>query len=125
MSIRTISPVDGRVYAERMPATAAEIDQALERARTAQRPWRHVPLAGRAAVMERFCSEFEQRAADIATGLTWQMGRPIRYAPSEVRGTGPPERRIDLGGGGGGALGVDAAIDRGDGPDGAHQMISK
>jgi len=87
MSIRTISPVDGRVYAERAAATAAAIDAALQQARAAQPAWRAAPLAARAAILERFCQEFERRATAIASGLTWQMGRPIRFAPSEVRGT--------------------------------------
>jgi acyl-CoA reductase-like NAD-dependent aldehyde dehydrogenase len=86
-SLKTISPVDGRIYAERTAASAAEIDAALERARTAQREWRSLPVAARALVMERFCAEFERRGAEIALGLSWQMGRPIRFAPSEVRGT--------------------------------------
>ena len=86
-TIRTISPVDGRVCAERTLANAAEIDRTLERARAAQRDWRGVPVAERATVMERFCSEFERRGAQVAEGLCWQMGRPLRFAPSEVRGT--------------------------------------
>jgi acyl-CoA reductase-like NAD-dependent aldehyde dehydrogenase len=86
-AIRCISPVDDRVYVERATATAAQIDQTLQRARTAQRQWRQVPLAERRAIMERFCAEFERRGAEIATELTWQMGRPVRFAPSEVRGT--------------------------------------
>ncbi|HYB66525.1 MAG TPA: aldehyde dehydrogenase family protein [Steroidobacteraceae bacterium] len=86
-TIRTISPVDGRVCAERTLANAAEIDRTLERARAAQRDWHGVPVAERAAVMERFCSEFERRGAQVAEGLCWQMGRPLRFAPSEVRGT--------------------------------------
>ena len=87
MTLRTISPVDGRVYAERTPATAAEVDATLRRSRAALPAWRATPIAQRAAIMERFCGEFEKRAAEIATGLAWQMGRPIRYGPSEVRGT--------------------------------------
>jgi acyl-CoA reductase-like NAD-dependent aldehyde dehydrogenase len=87
MSIRVISPVDGSVYAERSAATAAEIDQTLQRAQAAQRNWRAVPIPERVAIVERFCTEFSRRGADIATGLAWQMGRPIRFAPSEVRGT--------------------------------------
>ncbi|HEV2286357.1 MAG TPA: aldehyde dehydrogenase family protein [Steroidobacteraceae bacterium] len=86
-TIRTISPVDGRLYAERTAATAAEIDAALGRARAAQRQWHASTLAARAALLERFCAEFESRGAAIAQGLAWQMGRPIRFAPSEVRGT--------------------------------------
>jgi len=86
-TIKTISPVDGHVCAERVLASAAEIDRTLERARAAQRTWRETPIAGRAAIMERFCAEFERRGAEIARGLTLQMGRPLRFAPGEVRGT--------------------------------------
>ncbi|HEV8018242.1 MAG TPA: aldehyde dehydrogenase family protein [Steroidobacteraceae bacterium] len=85
--IKCISPVDGTVYAERTPATPVQIDAALQRAVAAQRSWREVPIAERAAIIERFCAEFERRGAAIANGLSWQMGRPIRFAPSEVRGT--------------------------------------
>jgi acyl-CoA reductase-like NAD-dependent aldehyde dehydrogenase len=87
VSIQTISPVDGRVIAQRTAATGSEIDAALERARRAQRAWSRVPLAERAAGMERFCAQFERRGAQIAQGLSWQIGRPLRFAPSEVRGT--------------------------------------
>ncbi|HJX21010.1 MAG TPA: aldehyde dehydrogenase family protein, partial [Steroidobacteraceae bacterium] len=87
MNIRSISPVDGSVYAERTVATLAQIGQTLQRARAAQRTWREVPIAERAAIVGRFCGEFERRGTAIATGLSWQMGRPIRFAPSEVRGT--------------------------------------
>jgi acyl-CoA reductase-like NAD-dependent aldehyde dehydrogenase len=83
--LKTISPVDGRVYAERPAATAAEIEATLQRAQTAQRLWRSVPIAERAAIMERFCVAFEADATEIAAELSWQMGRPSRYAPNEVR----------------------------------------
>jgi acyl-CoA reductase-like NAD-dependent aldehyde dehydrogenase len=87
MSLKTISPVDGRVYAERTAATAPEVDAALARARAAQVEWRRTAIAARAALMERFCAELEKRTPEIASGLAWQMGRPIRYGPNEVRGT--------------------------------------
>jgi acyl-CoA reductase-like NAD-dependent aldehyde dehydrogenase len=86
-TLTTISPVDGRVLAQRSAATAGEIEAALARARAVQPAWRAVPLGERVALIERFCSQFERRARDIATALTWQMGRPLRYTPSEVRGT--------------------------------------
>lgn len=84
---RTVSPVDGSVYAERTLADAAQIEAALGRARVAQQRWRAVPIAARAAVLGRFCDTFESHRDAIATELSWQMGRPIRYAPNEVRGT--------------------------------------
>src|SRR5688572_20335797 len=85
--LQTISPVDGRVVAERPLAGPFEVDSALAAAREAQRLWRHVPIAERATLLSRFCERFENRRATIAEELSWQMGRPIRYAPNEVRGT--------------------------------------
>jgi acyl-CoA reductase-like NAD-dependent aldehyde dehydrogenase len=88
MSIqRTVSPVDGSVYVERTLAVPAQIEAALESARLAQRAWRTVSLPERAAILSRFCDLFESQRESIAEELTWQMGRPIRYAPNEVRGT--------------------------------------
>ncbi len=84
---KTVSPVDGRVYVERPLATLGEIDAALTTARNVLATWRATPIAERAAILTRFCDEFEKRGAQIAEELTWQMGRPARYAPSEVRGT--------------------------------------
>ncbi len=85
--MQTISPVDGRVYLERATAAPAEIEATLQRAHDAQASWRTVPVADRALIMERFCSAFEARSADLAPELSWQMGRPLRYAPNEVRST--------------------------------------
>ena len=83
----TISPVDSSTYVERTLAMPAQIEATLESARIAQRLWRAVPIAERAAILGRFCDAFESRGDAIAEELTWQMGRPIRYAPNEVRGT--------------------------------------
>jgi acyl-CoA reductase-like NAD-dependent aldehyde dehydrogenase len=84
---RTITPVDGTVYCERQLASEAELEAVLQRAAAAQRAWRGTDLATRAAICRRFCDAFEARRDAIALELTWQMGRPISYAPSEVRGT--------------------------------------
>jgi acyl-CoA reductase-like NAD-dependent aldehyde dehydrogenase len=84
---KTISPVDGSVFVERPLASPAEIDRLLSAARAAQRRWREVPVADRAAILRRFCDAFEASRDEIATELSWQMGRPVRYAPNEVRGT--------------------------------------
>ncbi len=84
---RTITPVDGTVYCERPLASDTELDAILERADQAQRAWRNTDLATRAAVCRRFCDLFESKRDEIALELTWQMGRPIGYSPSEVRGT--------------------------------------
>jgi acyl-CoA reductase-like NAD-dependent aldehyde dehydrogenase len=83
---KTISPVDGSVYVERALAGAAEIEVVLDRAVQAQRAWRSTSITERAAICRRFCDAFEKLREAVALELTWQMGRPIRYAPNEVRG---------------------------------------
>jgi acyl-CoA reductase-like NAD-dependent aldehyde dehydrogenase len=85
--IKVVSPVDNSVYVERPLAKAAEVGSALDRARIAQRAWRTVPIAERARILSRFCDLFDAKRDEIARELTWQMGRPSRYAPNEVRGT--------------------------------------
>ncbi|MFL5142487.1 MAG: aldehyde dehydrogenase family protein [Microvirga sp.] len=83
---RTITPVDGSVYAERRLATSEEVAGALERARKAQAGWRRRAVEERAASMSAFVDAFVARRDEIAAEITWQMGRPIRYTPGEVRG---------------------------------------
>jgi len=85
-TLKTISPVDGRIYVERPLQTAADIDRALDAAHTAQRHWAALPLATRCDILTKAVDAFVAQAHDIATEITWQMGRPLRHSPGEVRG---------------------------------------
>lgn len=84
---KTVSPVDGSVYCERPLTGLREIEAALSRAVHAQRAWRSVAIAGRAAICQRFCEQIEARREALALELTWQMGRPVQQAPGEIGGT--------------------------------------
>ncbi len=85
-TLKTISPVDGRVYVERALETPAGIDRALDSARAAQRGWGSLPLSDRCRILGKAVDAFVAKANDIAAEITWQMGRPIRHSPSEIRG---------------------------------------
>src|SRR5216683_300934 len=85
-TLKTISPVDGRIYVERPLETAAGIDRALDSARRAQRAWASLTLAARCEILDRAVDAFVAKASDIATEITWQMGRPIGHSPGEIRG---------------------------------------
>ena len=85
-TLKTISPVDGRIYVERALHTAADIDRALDAAAHAQRGWQSLPLASRLAVLGAAVDAFVARSEEIAAEITWQMGRPISHSPGEVRG---------------------------------------
>jgi acyl-CoA reductase-like NAD-dependent aldehyde dehydrogenase len=85
-TLKTVSPIDGRIYVERPLETAAGIDRALDAARRAQRAWASVPLGSRCEILGKAVDAFVAKTSDIAAEITWQMGRPLRHSPGEVRG---------------------------------------
>ena len=85
-TLKTISPVDGRIYVERPLATGAGIDRALRLAQLSQASWASRTLASRCEMLERAVDAFVAKASDIAAEISWQMGRPVSHAPGEIRG---------------------------------------
>jgi acyl-CoA reductase-like NAD-dependent aldehyde dehydrogenase len=83
---RTISPIDGRVAAERGLAGGAEVARAVERARAAASGWRETPVGARCALLARALDALLAHSDEIAREITVQMGRPIAHSPGEVRG---------------------------------------
>ncbi len=84
-ALRCISPVDGRGVAVRHTAAPAEIEEALQKARRAQRAWAEVPVVERVAAMLRFLDALKAMNDEIVPELAWQMGRPVRFG-GELRG---------------------------------------
>jgi acyl-CoA reductase-like NAD-dependent aldehyde dehydrogenase len=84
--LQIITPVDGSVYAERPLASEAEVLAVLKRAKAAQRDWREVAIADRAAIAGRFVDAMVAEKDKVAELIAWQMGRPIRYGHGEMRG---------------------------------------
>lgn len=83
---QTISPVDGSVFVERELATPRQIETTLQSAVDAQRAWKHTSLAERAEICFRMVDYLVSKIDEVAPELTWQMGRPLRYTPYEVKG---------------------------------------
>jgi acyl-CoA reductase-like NAD-dependent aldehyde dehydrogenase len=84
--IRCVSPVDGRIYASRPVATRKTIAATFDAARKAQEHWRRVPLAERSAHCSAAVDAMLAMKDEIVPELAWQMGRPVRYGPGELRG---------------------------------------
>ena len=82
---RTVSPVDGSVYAERRLATGKQLESAVEKAVKAQKTWKQVPVAERAAICRRMAEWCVERAGEFGTELSWQMGRPVSQSPGELK----------------------------------------
>jgi acyl-CoA reductase-like NAD-dependent aldehyde dehydrogenase len=85
-TIQLISPVDGRVYVERRCADAAQIEQVLAAAATAQAQWKRRPLNERAAFCNAAVDAMLAMKDEIVPELAWQMGRPVRFGAGELRG---------------------------------------
>jgi acyl-CoA reductase-like NAD-dependent aldehyde dehydrogenase len=84
--LRTISPVDGSIIAEVPLADERRIDAVLAAARGAQPAWSRRSVEERAAFCTRAVDAFVAKSAEIATEITWQMGRPVSQTPGEVAG---------------------------------------
>jgi acyl-CoA reductase-like NAD-dependent aldehyde dehydrogenase len=82
---QVISPIDGSVYAEYALASDEDVRTVLARAVAAQSAWKRVSLAERGDICRRMVAWMVERADEIGTELTWQMGRPIAHSPFEIR----------------------------------------
>jgi acyl-CoA reductase-like NAD-dependent aldehyde dehydrogenase len=78
-TVKIVSPVDGRVYAERKVASGAEIEAAVTNARYAKLAWAGVTIKERGKYLERFVDALLAKNDEIVPELAWQMGRPVRF----------------------------------------------
>ncbi len=77
--IQCISPVDGRVYAERPALSRADAEAAVARAKAAQGAWAALPLDERIARVKAGVAALNAMKDRAVDELAWQMGRPTRY----------------------------------------------
>ncbi len=77
--IQCISPVDGRVYAERAALSMVDAEAMAARAHAAQGPWAARPLAERIALVQAGVAKLNEMKDVLVEELAWQMGRPTRY----------------------------------------------
>ena len=78
-TVKIVSPVDGRIYAERPVASAAEIETAVSKAKAARKAWGEITIRERAKFLNHFVDALLAKNDEIVPELAWQMGRPIRY----------------------------------------------
>ncbi|MGB3146242.1 MAG: aldehyde dehydrogenase family protein [Paracoccaceae bacterium] len=77
--IHLISPVDGSVYAERMPLSCDAAVAVAARAKAAQKAWAARPLEERIALVKAGVAQLDKVKDKLVEELAWQMGRPTRY----------------------------------------------
>lgn len=84
--VRCLSPVDGRVVAERKCASPDQVQAVFARAREAQQDWRRLAVGERAAYCLAAVDAMGAMSDDIVPELAWQMGRPVRFGAGELGG---------------------------------------
>ncbi len=85
-SFETISPIDGTVLFRREYATGEEINSMLDKASAARSSWKQRSIEERVTILRQFVSAVVANKDVLATELTQQMGRPIRYSAGEITG---------------------------------------
>lgn len=78
-TVKTKSPIDGSIYAERPLATDQAIGAAVERAKAAQEKWAQTPVVERGKYMLAMLEALVAMSDEIVPEIAWQMGRPVRY----------------------------------------------
>jgi acyl-CoA reductase-like NAD-dependent aldehyde dehydrogenase len=81
---RIVSPIDGSIVAERELASDSHIEAVLANAERARHSWRNTSVEERARLCESMVQHLENNATEIASEITAQMGRPVRYTPNEI-----------------------------------------
>lgn len=85
-TLKTISPVDDRIYVERAFADANLIESKLAGAVAAQPSWRSTSVSERAVICSRAVDAFVAQGPAISEEISWQMGRPASQTPGEIGG---------------------------------------
>ncbi|MFG6499086.1 aldehyde dehydrogenase family protein [Sulfitobacter sp. 1A13191] len=78
-TVKCISPIDGSVYAERETLSTEAAQDAVARARKAQKAWAARPLQERVDLVMAALKEIENSTDRMTEELAHQMGRPVRY----------------------------------------------
>jgi acyl-CoA reductase-like NAD-dependent aldehyde dehydrogenase len=81
---RIVSPIDGSIVAERELATDSQIEAVLSNAERARASWRNTSVEERVRLCEAMVQHLENNVPEIASEITAQMGRPVRYTPNEI-----------------------------------------
>jgi succinate-semialdehyde dehydrogenase / glutarate-semialdehyde dehydrogenase len=84
VSVTTIDPSNGRPLETYEETTATEVDELLDKARTAARQWARTTPEERAEGLGRLAASFRERKEELALLATREMGKPIAESRAEV-----------------------------------------
>lgn len=78
------NPATGNVESTYQTATDNEIQEAISSAHRAFTTWSTSAIEDRVALLERVADIYEERAEELASIITREMGKPVRQAQGEI-----------------------------------------
>jgi succinate-semialdehyde dehydrogenase/glutarate-semialdehyde dehydrogenase len=87
MTYQVVNPATGKVESEYPTATDAEVSDVLARAGRAYTSWRRTSLEERAEILRLVCKQYRDRADELASIITREMGKVTKAAKGELRFT--------------------------------------
>jgi len=84
MPLLSLNPANGQSIATHPTWTAAELNDALERAARAQTAWRTLDFGQRAELLSQVATLLREQTGSLALLATQEMGRPLAEARGEV-----------------------------------------
>ena len=79
-----ISPINDKIYKTFVYSSKKEIDAVISSASRAQEFWFDIGLSKRKEYISKFLDVIESLKEEIASELTWQIGRPISFTMGEL-----------------------------------------
>jgi succinate-semialdehyde dehydrogenase len=78
------NPATGEIVARHPFDDPAQVEQTLARSMAGFVQWRRVPVAERAKVLKQLAGALRERASEMATMMSLEMGKPIAQARAEI-----------------------------------------
>jgi succinate-semialdehyde dehydrogenase / glutarate-semialdehyde dehydrogenase len=85
VAYQVTNPATGKVESEYPTATDAEISDVVDRADAGYKSWRRTSLEERAAILTRVSQLYRDRADDLASIITREMGKVTKAALGEIK----------------------------------------
>jgi succinate-semialdehyde dehydrogenase/glutarate-semialdehyde dehydrogenase len=85
VAYQVTNPATGKVESEYPTATDAEISDVVAGADAGYKSWRRTPLDARAAILTRVSQLYRDRADDLASIITREMGKITKAALGEIK----------------------------------------
>src|SRR5436190_22328356 len=84
MSISSVNPASGQILRTFEPHSAAQVNEALDRAAAAYRQHRRTSFADRARWMRKAAEILDAECRELGKLMTLEMGKPIKAAVAEA-----------------------------------------